>query len=134
MVGTYRLVLQALEEIDHSINRFNFFLFTAMSKTSEESQRRTYRYVAGCEWISGITGETTAGWLMIIDLALSINSARPHARILALVIDASFRVSAVRILNALRSAALIRITSIIGQASTRSRAITLFTYGVRTAR
>lgn len=105
-----------------------------MSETSEEYHRRTYRYVARCKWVSGITGETTAGWLMIIDLALSVNSARSYAWILALVIDASFRVNAIRILNTLRSAALVGITSIIGQTSTRSRAITLFTYGVRATR
>lgn len=70
---------------------------------------------------------------MIINLAFRVNSTRPHARILALVVNASFRVSAIRILNAFRSAALVGIASIIGQTSARSRAITLFTHGIRTA-
>lgn len=105
-----------------------------MSETLEEYHQRTYRYVTRRKWISGVTREATAGWLMIIDLALRVNSTCSHARILALVIDTSLRVSAIRILNAFRSTAFIRITSIIGQTSARSRAITLFTYSIRTAR
>lgn len=105
-----------------------------MSETLEEYQWRTYRYVTRCKWISGVTREATARWLMIIDLTLRVNSTRSYTRVFALVINTSLRVSAVRILNAFRSAAFVGITSIIGQTSARSRAIALFTYGICTAR
>jgi len=90
--------------------------------------------MARCKWVSGVTREATAGWLMVINLALSINSACSHAWIFALVVNASLRMSAIRILNTFRSAALVRITSVIRQTSARSRAIMFFTNGIRTAR
>lgn len=94
----------------------------------------TYWYVARCKRVSSVTVEATAGWLMIINLALRVNSARTYTRILALVVNASLRVNAIRILHAFRSAAHVRIPGIIGQTCTRARAVTLFTYGVCTAR
>jgi len=106
-----------------------------VSETSKRYDQRTYYWcMARRKWVSGVTREATAGWLMVINLALSINSACSHAWIFALVVNASLRVSAIRILNAFRSAALVGITSVIRQTSTRSRAIMFFTYGVRTAR
>jgi late competence protein required for DNA uptake (superfamily II DNA/RNA helicase) len=71
---------------------------------------------------------------MIINLALRINTACTYARILALVVDASLCVHAIRVLNAFRSATLVRIAGVIGQTSAGTGTITLFTYGVRTAR
>lgn len=86
------------------------------------------------EWISGVARKATARWLMIVNLTLCINSARSNARILALVVNASLRVNAIRILNAFRSAALVWIAGVIGQTSARARTIALFAYGVCTAR
>lgn len=71
---------------------------------------------------------------MVVNLTLRINSARSNARVLALVVDASLRVNAIRILNALRSAALVRIAGVVGQAGARARAVALFAYGVCAAR
>lgn len=66
-----------------------------MSETSKKYHRRTYWYMARRKWVSGVTREATAGWLMIIDLTLRVNSARSHARILTLIVNASLRVSAI---------------------------------------
>jgi len=84
--------------------------------------------------ISSVAIKTTTGWLMIINLALRVNTACTYARILALVVDASLRVHAVRVLNAFRSATLVRIAGVIGQTGAGTRAVTLFTYGIRAAR
>lgn len=72
--------------------------------------------MAGLERISSITGETTARRLMIVDLTLRVNPARAHTRVLALVVDAGLGVRAVRILDALRPAALIRLAGVARQA------------------
>lgn len=84
--------------------------------------------------ISSVTGETTAGWLMIVNLTLCINSTRTYTRIFALVVDASLRVHAIRVLNAFRSATLVWITGVVGQTSARARTVTLFAHGVCAAR
>lgn len=89
--------------------------------------------MAGLERVPGVAGEAAAGRLMIINLTLSVDPARAHARILAFIVDASLRVRTVRVLYAFRSATLVRIAGVIGQAGARARAITLFTHGVCTA-
>lgn len=94
----------------------------------------TYRHMARLERISGIAGQAAARRLMIVNLALRVNSACPHARVLALVVDAGFGMSAIRVLNTLRSTTLIRITGVIGQTSAGACAVTLFAYSVRAAR
>lgn len=94
----------------------------------------TYRLVAGLERVAGVAGKAAAGRLMVVNLALRVNPTRAHARIFALVVDASLRVRAVRVLDAFRSATLVRIAGVIGQTGTRARAVTLFAHGVRAAR
>jgi len=90
--------------------------------------------VARRKRVSGVTVEAATGWLMIINLTLRVDSTRSNTGILALVVNASLRVSAIRVLHAFWSTALVRITGIIGQTGTRAHAITLFTHGVCTAR
>jgi len=98
------------------------------------SIERTNRLVTRPKRISSVAVKTTAGRLMIINLALRVNAARTYARILALVVDASLRVRAIRVLNAFRSATLVRIAGVIGQTGAGTCAVTLFAYGVRAAR
>lgn len=124
--------------IDMHVWYFNFF--STLTRTliwcnrNVKKSKYTYWYVARCKWVPSVTIKATTGWLMIINLALRVNSARSYTRIFALVINASLCVSAIRVLHAFRSAALIRITGIIRQTGTRTRAIALFTHGVCTTR
>lgn len=84
--------------------------------------------------ISGVTGKATARRLVIVNLALRVDPARSYARVLALVVDAGFRVSAIRVLHALWPTTLVWVTGVIGQTSARARAIAFFAHGVRAAR
>lgn len=84
--------------------------------------------------IPGVACETTARRLVVVNLALRVDSARSYARVLAIVVDASFRLRAIRVLHALRSATLVRIADVIGQAGARASAVTFFALGVHAAR
>lgn len=123
--------------IDIHVWYFNNFFWTLTRifiwyNRNVKKSKYTYWYVARCKWIPNVTIKAATGWLMIINLALRVNSARSYTRIFALVINASLRVSAIRVLHAFRSAALIRITGIIRQTGARTRAVALFTHGVCT--
>lgn len=86
------------------------------------------------ERIAGISGEAAARRLVIVDLALSVQTASPDARILALVVRARLGVRTIGVLNALGSASVVRIAGVIGQARAGSSAVSLVADGVRAAR
>lgn len=83
--------------------------------------------------ISSVSGQATARWGVVYDKALCIQTAGTITGIFAFIIDASFGAVAVRTEHALRPAAGVGVTKILGLALARASAIALPADGVSAA-
>ena len=89
--------------------------------------------MARSEGVSGESGVTGTGRLVVEHTTLGIETASAGAWVFTLVIDTGFGQSTVGILYTLGSAALVGITNVIGKTSARSNAISFLANSIGSA-